>query len=121
MPVSADNDRLVTDVLNALSTGDLAGCAEFFAEDATCQIMPGSRVEGKPAIREFFAQFAAMSIRVEVHHQIASGDIVMNERTDHLTMGDGEESIAICGVIEVHDGQVTSWRDYFLDPVPPLG
>jgi limonene-1,2-epoxide hydrolase len=111
---------VVSALLDALRRHDPDEIAAFFADDATCQLVPGSRVEGKDALRQLLAQFAGMmsEIRIDVHHQVVSGDIVMNERTDHLTVGENAMSIAICGVFEVEHGLVRAWRDYYLDPIP---
>ncbi len=54
------------------------------------------------------------SLRFEVLHQVASGDVVMNERVDHFVLTDGRNaSLPVTGVFEVKDGQITGWRDYF--------
>ena len=53
-------------------------------------------------------------VDVEVIHMMAEDPIVMTERIDHLTRADGTTaSLPMLGVIEVHDGLVTAWRDYF--------
>ena len=53
-------------------------------------------------------------VDVEMIHMMAEGPIVMTERVDHLTRADGTTaSLPMMGVIEVHDGLVVAWRDYF--------
>ena len=53
-------------------------------------------------------------VDVEMIRMIAEGPIVMTERIDHLTRADGTTaSLPMMGVVEVHDGLVTVWRDYF--------
>ena len=45
---------------------------------------------------------------------MAEGPIVTTERIDHLTRAGGTTaSLPMMGVIEVHDGLVVAWRDYF--------
>jgi limonene-1,2-epoxide hydrolase len=45
---------------------------------------------------------------------VAEGTIVMTERVDHFTNDDGTTvSLPMMGVIEVHDGLIAAWRDYF--------
>jgi limonene-1,2-epoxide hydrolase len=37
----------------------------------------------------------------------------MTERVDHFLGNDGTLSLPVMGIIEVHDGAITAWRDYF--------
>jgi limonene-1,2-epoxide hydrolase len=53
------------------------------------------------------------AIRFEVHRQVATDSIVMNERTDHLTMGERSISLPVVGVFEIENGRIRAWRDYF--------
>ena len=68
------------------------------------------------AIEATFAQFMEMGgqVDVEMIHLLARGPIVMTKRVDHLTRADGTTiSLSLMGVIEVHDGCIAAWRDYF--------
>ena len=51
--------------------------------------------------------------RLVIHHQIASGNIVMNERTDYITINGTQITLPICGVFEIEDGRIKAWREYF--------
>jgi len=51
--------------------------------------------------------------RLEIRHQIASGSIVMNERTDYITINGTAVVLPICGVFEIEDGRIKAWREYF--------
>ena len=55
----------------------------------------------------------ARDIRGEVHRIAADGAAVLTERTDALIFGPLRLQFWVCGVFEVHDGQITLWRDYF--------
>jgi hypothetical protein len=42
---------------------------------------------GKAAIREFVSGFTDVPPgRLQIHHQLASDNVVMNERTDYITL-----------------------------------
>ena len=41
--------------------------------------------------------------------------MVMTERVDHFIRPEQTISLPLMGITEVHDGVITSWRDYF-DP-----
>ena len=52
-------------------------------------------------------------IEVKIHRIAADGAAVLTERSDALIFGPLRLQFWICGVFEVHDGQITLWRDYF--------
>jgi limonene-1,2-epoxide hydrolase len=91
--------------------------SEYFAEDAVYHNIPLEPVVGRTAIRDSFAGFLPNfeAIHWEIHNQIASGNVVMNERTDTFSSGGHATPIRVMGVFEVTDGLITAWRDYF-DP-----
>jgi len=44
---------------------------------------------------------------------IALDDIVMNERTDYITLNGRPVTLPICGVFEIENGRIKAWREYF--------
>jgi limonene-1,2-epoxide hydrolase len=100
----------------AWPTADTVAMGSFFSEDAVYLNGPLEPVRGRVAIEATFAQFMRIGgqVDVEMIHMVAEGPIVMTERVDHLTRADGTTaSLSMMGVIEVHDGLITAWRDYF--------
>jgi limonene-1,2-epoxide hydrolase len=77
--------------------------------------VPTEPVRGRAAIEATFAQFMSMGVqvRVDVSHMVADGPIVMTERVDHFIADQLTISLLMMGIIEVHDGVITAWRDYF--------
>ncbi|MGH9038346.1 MAG: limonene-1,2-epoxide hydrolase family protein [Acidimicrobiia bacterium] len=61
------------------------------------------------------------SITAEIRGLAAAGDLVFSERVDHHFNSQGVENLtpSICGVMEVRQGKIAAWRDYF-DPAPLL-
>jgi limonene-1,2-epoxide hydrolase len=96
-------------------TGDASQLGAFFSEDAVYHNMPMDPVYGRAAIEATFGEFMRMGGRVgvDVLHTVADGPIVMMERIDHFIGDAMTVSLPITGVIEVHDGAITAWRDYF--------
>ena len=94
---------------------DTAKLAGYFSPDAVYHNIPMQPVQGREAIQKVLAGFTGRleSQGWEVLHQAASGGIVMNERIDHFRNGDKLIALKVMGVFEVHDGQITAWRDYF--------
>jgi limonene-1,2-epoxide hydrolase len=78
--------------------------------------MPLEPAVGIDAIRAHMSDFMGKldgGIRPEVHHQLAEGPLVMNERTDHFEANGQAGSPPICGVFEIEDGRIKRWRDYY--------
>jgi limonene-1,2-epoxide hydrolase len=101
--------------IEAWPTGDAAGLGSFFSEDAVYHNMPMEPVKGRTAIVAAFGELMSMggSVGVDVAHLVAEGPIVMIERVDHFTGTEARASLPMVGVIEVHQGVITAWRDYF--------
>lgn len=109
-----DNDRIVSDFCAAWTRGDTDAIVAAFAEDATYHNIPMEPIVGKDAIAAAIGRFLSQgSIRFETHLQVASGNVVMNERTDTVGTGDEAKIIPVMGVFELADGKITAWRDYF--------
>ncbi len=60
-------------------------------------------------------------IAVDMPSIAVSGNKVLTERVDHLNKADGSTvvSLPLAGVLEVRDGKIVRWADYF-DPRPFL-
>ncbi|GAA5062340.1 nuclear transport factor 2 family protein [Nocardia callitridis] len=107
--------ELVRAMCASWSDPDPNRISDFFAEDAVYHNIPMEPVIGRAAIRDFIAGFLATfdAIDFEIHHQVASGSIVMNERTDSLRGAGKVTRLPVMGYFEVVDGAITVWRDYF--------
>ncbi len=110
-----DPSELVTEFCAIWARMDADEIASYFADDGVYHNIPMAPAVGKAAVHELLKGMGQMiqSIRFEVHRQVASGGIVMNERTDHLSMGAKTVALPVVGVFEIEDGQIKAWRDYF--------
>jgi len=118
MPVSdgsqAGNNSLIRELMRAWERRDADFIVDCFAEDAVYHSVPLSPIVGRAAIAEWVRGFAGVPAgRLEVHHQVASGGVVMNERTDSITLNGRPVVLPICGVFEMRDGRIRAWREYF--------
>lgn len=112
----SDADAVVREFCEAWGRGDADEIASYFAEDAVYHNVPMDPLEGKAAIKEFldgfFGGFGAVVF--VTHLQVASGNVVMNERTDTIQLPDGPLDLPVCGVFELNDdGKIVRWSDYF--------
>ncbi|HUO48038.1 MAG TPA: nuclear transport factor 2 family protein [Acidimicrobiales bacterium] len=113
-PSPAANDRLVREFLAAWERRDTAHIVDAFADDGVYHGTPLPPIVGKEAVAAFVAGFEGRPPgRLEIRNQVATGDLVMNERTDHIVLNGVPVTLPICGVFEIADGRIKAWREYF--------
>lgn len=112
--VDAENDELVRAFLAAWERRDTAFIVEHLADDAVYHAVPLEPIVGRHALDAWVRSFEQVPPgRLMVHHQVAGGGVVMNERSDRITIGGTEVTLQICAVFEIEAGRVTAWREYF--------
>jgi len=101
---------------------DTAFILDCFTDDAVYHSMPLTPIVGKAAIAAWVKGFEDVPPgRLEVRNQVASGAVVMNERTDSITLNGKPVTLPICAVFEmdgagyVPGGSTSTWRR----PRPP--
>jgi limonene-1,2-epoxide hydrolase len=108
------NDALIRAFLAAWERRDGAFIVDCLTDDAVYHAVPLEPIVGKVALERWVAGFAGVPPgKLVVHHQAASGGVVMNERTDHLTIAGAPVTLPICAVFELRHGKVRAWREYF--------
>jgi limonene-1,2-epoxide hydrolase len=112
--IAAANDQLVREFIAAWEQRDsdfIIGC---LTEDAVYHAMPLSPIVGKEAIAAWVRGFEDVPPgSLDVHHQIAGDDVVMNERTDRIILNGHPVALPITGVFEIQKGRICAWREYF--------
>jgi limonene-1,2-epoxide hydrolase len=110
----ASNDAMVREFLAAWERRDTEHIVDRFTDDGVYHSVPLTPIVGKAAIREFVAGFAGRPPgRLVIRHQVATEHVVMNERTDYITLNGQPVVLPICGVFEIEDGRIKAWREYF--------
>jgi limonene-1,2-epoxide hydrolase len=101
--------------ISAWPQADASTLGVYFSEDAVYHNIPMEPVRGREAIVTTFAAFMEMGgqVRVDIVNLVADGAIVMTERIDHFIGSDRTISLPLMGIVEIHDGAITAWRDYF--------
>jgi len=111
---AAANDAMIRAFIAAWERRDAQYIIDSFTDDAVYHSIPLTPIVGKDAIREFVTGFADVAPgRLEIRHQIASADVVMNERVDYITLNGNPVVLPICGVFEIEGGRIKAWREYF--------
>ena len=108
-------DETVTEFIRRIEAKDVDGAFELCTDDIEYDNVPMPTAHGTEEAVGFLRPFVegASAIEWVVHRQTATGDVVMNERTDRFQMGDRWIEIPVAGVWELRDGQIALWRDYF--------
>ena len=112
----SENSKVIDSFMQAWNNLDIDAVMAHFTEDATYANVPmGPPNVGVAAIREFIDGFMSTTTEINfvVHNQVASGDVVMNERTDVLVMDGNRIELPVMGVFELTGGSISAWRDYF--------
>ena len=109
-------DETVTEFIRRMEAKDVEGAFELCSDDVVYENVPMQPVyESKQAAIAFLGPFLDGTDEVAwpVHRQAATGNVVMNERTDRFRFGDKWVEVRVVGVWEVVDGSIVLWRDYF--------
>lgn len=99
---------------------------QFLTDDAVWQNSGLPDCNGKDACLAFLDSFAEKTgmagLTVDMLAISSRGNQVLTERLDSFQNADGEtiSDLPLMGVLEVTDGKISLWRDYF-DPRPLLG
>ena len=109
------NDSIVSRFCNAFKKMDADELIAYFAEDAVYHNIPMPERRGRA---EIYAAFKGLrgrfkGLEFETLHQVAVGNLVMNERIDHIVYEDRRLALPIMGVFELEGGLIRAWRDYF--------
>lgn len=107
--------EFVAAFVTAWPTGDASSLGPFFSESATYHNGPLEPACGPEAIMAAFAVMMQLGgeVGVEEVRVVADGPIVMTERVDHWKGDEHTAHLRVAGLVEVHDGLITAWRDYF--------
>ena len=81
----------------------------------------GSMTENERIVREFVAAWSRLDVDELVdyfapdgtYYLMADGDIVMVERMDRTVVGGRTVELPCFGLIEMENGKIKMWRDYF--------
>ncbi len=108
-------DETVTEFIRRIEAKEVERAFELCTDDLVYDNVPIEAYDSKQAALDFLGPFLAGTEAVEwiVHRQAATGDVVMNERTDRFRFGDKWVEVKVAGVWELRDGLISLWRDYF--------
>ncbi|MBI3678050.1 MAG: nuclear transport factor 2 family protein [Proteobacteria bacterium] len=109
------NEEIVRNFIKAWSRLDVNELVDFFASDGVYHNMPLAPVAGRDNLRGFIAAFLKSwtATQWDILNLVSHGDVVIAERVDRTTVGGKSVTLPCCGVFEMKDGKIKTWRDYF--------
>ena len=118
MAMTRHDDPLINDVLAKVRTWeslDFARIADDFTEDGVLHSMMGTPIKGRANILKIISRHFGHATGLEMKVLAAArvGNLVFLERVDSLYFGDKQATVPIVGVVEVRDGKVAAWREYY--------
>jgi len=109
-------EETVNEFIARVVAKDIDGACELVAADVEYDNVPMGKNHGPDAMRAFLEPMVGGLDEVQfvTHRQTATGNLVMNERTDRFRVGDKWMDLPVAGIFEVgDDGLIVLWRDYF--------
>ena len=113
--VEKQNIELVRNLLEAYERLDWNAVADTFAVDGMLHSVMRDPFVGREVVRTRLIEFhkGIESMGIEVVNIVAVGDVVMVERWDSWYMRGTKRQIPAVGVLEIEDGLVKEWREYY--------
>lgn len=114
-PLKPSPLEIVQRFMNAMAVKDYDGGLPLIADACEYHNMPMTAVTGPAGVRAVLEPFFAPTLENEfvILRTATNGPVVFMERLDRHRLAEGWVELPVTGVWEVHDGQITLWRDYF--------
>lgn len=115
MGAQTEPTGVVKELFDGWRARDVDRIAALFTDDAVYHNIPMEVIKGKEDIRKTIAGWLdSMSGMDFKFRNLLSGDgIVMMERVDIIPRAGGNHELPVMGVIELQDGKISAWREYF--------
>lgn len=113
-----DDARLATalEMIQAWNDIDIDKVIEMFAEDGQMHLMMEAEpTTGRPALRKRIGKLcdAASEINIVIRNAGVVNGSVFLERVDNFVIGGHSGAMPVVGVLEIEDGLVQVWREYY--------
>jgi len=101
--------------IHAVAQKDYDTALPLISADCEYTNVPLATVRGPEGVRSVLEPFFAPTLENEfvLKRTASDGPVIFMERLDRHRLPDRWVELPVTGVFEVHDGQITVWRDYF--------
>lgn len=109
------NVAVVMDMIDAWNKRDADRIADLFTEDGVLHSMMIEPIKGRETIRPRikFLVDNASHMEIKPRNIATVGNTVFLERTDSFTFKGHSGSVPVVGVLDIKDGKVAEWREYY--------
>ena len=109
------NIAVVKQMIAAWEKRDADAIADMFTEDGVLHSMMIDPIKGRENIRPRmkFLVDNATHMKLNVRNWAVTGNTVIIERTDEFTFRGHDGKVPVVGVLEIADGKVKEWREYY--------
>lgn len=111
------NTELVTAMCNAMIERDIDAVTAHLTEDVFYHNLPFEPILGRSGVEKFLRPFINSAhgglLRIEYHHTLCDGDIVMNARDETWTHKGTTVVLPVAGVFKIENGLISRWCDYW--------
>lgn len=115
--MSASNSETVRRFCKSLVAGDMALAVRHLSNDVHYHNLPWEPMQGARAVQEFLQPFVdgthCSLTALEIHHQVAEGDVVMNSRTETWERHGLRVLLPVAGLFVLREGLIVRWCDYW--------
>jgi limonene-1,2-epoxide hydrolase len=113
--MSRAGEAVVRQFLELLHEPDTKAAVELLHDDVEWRNSGAPTLRGKKRVGGMLRDMEKRHIGFEakMHHVAATGDVVLTDRTDVLSVGRWETSFWVRGTFEVVDGTIRVWDDAF--------
>jgi limonene-1,2-epoxide hydrolase len=113
----ASNSETVRRFCQSLTSGDMTLAVRHLSNDVYYHNMPWEPLRGARAVQEFLQPFVdgthCTLTSMEIHHQVAEGDTVMNARTEIWERRGVRVALPVAGVFVLRENLIVRWCDYW--------
>ncbi len=109
------NVAVVMKMIAAWDARDADAISDLFTEDGVLHSMMIDPIKGRENIRPRikFLVDNATEMHIQPSNIAVTGNTVFVERTDSFTFKGHKGSVPVVGVLEIRDGRVAEWREYY--------
>jgi len=95
-------EETVNEFIRRVVAGDLDSAVELVADDVEYDNVPMGKNIGPEAMKGFLSAMTGFDeVQFVTHRQTATGNVVMNERTDRFRSGEKWIDLPVAGIFEV--------------------
>ena len=109
------HEELIRNFVDTWPRLDVDAIVDHFTEDGIYHNMMIDPVQGRTGLTAFIGAFLNgwSDVKWDILNIASTGNLVFAERVDHFKVGGKPVDLPCCGVFEIENGKIKSWRDYF--------